>query len=978
MKGDFSRFTFDPEKHYIGTLMQQGRVQLDADWNEQQAIHRYQRESTQRDVIGLRGVPKVGGGFAIGLTADHRDLTISTGRLYVDGIGCVNDAAGPVVLSSQPHLKQAAGPVAGYTAPTQSGRYLAYLDVWERHVTALEDPDILEKALGGVDTATRAQVVWQVRLTAQPLAAGTGCNQFGPQWVPSETVATGKMSATTRIPDPGDPPCVLPPVAGYRGLENQLYRVEIHRGGTRDNATTPATIKWSRDNGIVASAANVSGQVITVDDLGRDETRRFAPGQWVELIDTSMELAHQHGHLLQIDTIDPGKRQITIKAATPVPAVDPDAVVRLRRWDNYGSSAGSVGIAMSAQSIPLESSDEQGGIEVTFTGGTYRSGDYWLIPARTAVSSETGTIEWPRDSADQPLALAPHGITHHYCPLALVDYNHGSGQYALVGEGDCRPRFPALTAIAAEDVSFDSTICNANNMIAGAETVQEAFDVLCANLRNGCTFIITPETDLNSVIERINASAITHAKLCFQNGEYHTTQTYAIGGATNAKGHFTVTGFGPGTRLIVDNAETFLRFENCDSVTVRDCYVEGRKIGSQGHEEHLQGALTFVDCGAVTVENCHIKCGAGAFRGGACLSAAFRNAKAAWSKSLRVRACRLEVGHQQVGILSFNANRTSIEDNEIGAAAMPAGLTLERLLQNHTYRAVARRALYNHLIYDRQPDTMTLVETVALGNRSAYFVTSSDLVGQWQALLDSLGGRPSTSQMLRERLKRAADMVLLGQVNATTFSAFTNWRSRLSSWFRSVGAQGIVVAGSVNGGETWILNNTIQGVFQGIRVGYSRHETTPGTPVKALGVQIKGNRIQMTITPILSSHPEGIFAGSFSDELVIESNKVGGAFTFNRNQMSVHTSGIKVHGLLGSMLCIRHNTVSSVHEGIQAVVLNSTHTGVHRWLVADNLAAGFDTNLDISDRIDEFGNPPQADSFRYRDIVALLNGLRRA
>ena len=35
MKGDFTRDTFKKEKHYSGVRMQQGRVQVDADWNEQ-------------------------------------------------------------------------------------------------------------------------------------------------------------------------------------------------------------------------------------------------------------------------------------------------------------------------------------------------------------------------------------------------------------------------------------------------------------------------------------------------------------------------------------------------------------------------------------------------------------------------------------------------------------------------------------------------------------------------------------------------------------------------------------------------------------------------------------------------------------------------------------------------------------------------------------------------------------------------------
>ena len=36
MNGDISRDTFDARKRYAGVVMQQGRVLLDADWNEQQ------------------------------------------------------------------------------------------------------------------------------------------------------------------------------------------------------------------------------------------------------------------------------------------------------------------------------------------------------------------------------------------------------------------------------------------------------------------------------------------------------------------------------------------------------------------------------------------------------------------------------------------------------------------------------------------------------------------------------------------------------------------------------------------------------------------------------------------------------------------------------------------------------------------------------------------------------------------------------
>src|ERR1043166_6211868 len=65
MKGDFTRFTFKKEKHYSSTRRQQGRVDLDADWNEQADIFAYRTETETRDVIGDYGFPKGDPGFAV-------------------------------------------------------------------------------------------------------------------------------------------------------------------------------------------------------------------------------------------------------------------------------------------------------------------------------------------------------------------------------------------------------------------------------------------------------------------------------------------------------------------------------------------------------------------------------------------------------------------------------------------------------------------------------------------------------------------------------------------------------------------------------------------------------------------------------------------------------------------------------------------------------------------------------------------------
>ena len=123
MKGDFSRRTFDKEKHYSSVLMQQGRVQVDSDWNEQQAIHQYRHEAQTGDAIGRCGAPKPehGGGFEI--TPHGSNIKISRGRIYVDGILCENDRD-DATLKEQNDLPMEEGDLAGFALPSAAGRYL--------------------------------------------------------------------------------------------------------------------------------------------------------------------------------------------------------------------------------------------------------------------------------------------------------------------------------------------------------------------------------------------------------------------------------------------------------------------------------------------------------------------------------------------------------------------------------------------------------------------------------------------------------------------------------------------------------------------------------------------------------------------------------------------------------------------------------------------------------------------------------------
>lgn len=129
MKGDFSRDSFDPVKHFSRVLQQQGRVQLDADWNEQAAILLHYLRTLAADLIGPFAGPDGSSGFEI--TPIEDGFSIGKGRYYVDGILCENEK------EDVTYMTQKDFPTPPTLEPGAS--YLFYLDVWERHITALED-----------------------------------------------------------------------------------------------------------------------------------------------------------------------------------------------------------------------------------------------------------------------------------------------------------------------------------------------------------------------------------------------------------------------------------------------------------------------------------------------------------------------------------------------------------------------------------------------------------------------------------------------------------------------------------------------------------------------------------------------------------------------------------------------------------------------------------------------------------------------
>lgn len=484
MSGDYTRFTFEPRKRYSGVLMQQGRVQIDSDWNEEIDILRRRLRTTTLDTLGPLGVPYEVSpdAFKIGwIAGPPTDLSIEPGRLYVDGLQVECFAEDGATYRNQPFHPP-------LTLPA-SGDAVVYLDVWEREVTYIEDSGLLDPALGGADTTARRQTVWQLRVDPKPDAA---CGM-----PVGDPPSAGRLTSRAIAPPAPDDPCILPPASGYRGLENRLYRIEIHQSGPLGTAR----FKWSRDNGSIVSAVReiaVSGTqtTLTVNRIGRDAFLRFRAGDWVSVTDDHRELAGESGDMAFIVDIDETNRRIVLDRALPRPATRPFGATtaeisarhtRIQRWDQTAATntIDADGLIETAAG-PIAIED---GIEIELSadpaGGSFRTGDYWVFWARTA----TATIE-------ELVAAPPRGIRHHYAQLAAIN---GLGSSAPVVT-DCRPPPPQQQA----------GDCCCTIIVRPGEDIQAGIDALPA--QGGCVCLKTGQHVVRAPLRIARGSIVLKAE----------------------------------------------------------------------------------------------------------------------------------------------------------------------------------------------------------------------------------------------------------------------------------------------------------------------------------------------------------------------------------------------------------------------------------------------------------------------------------
>lgn len=334
----------------------------------------------------------------------------------------------------------------GSDLPDAPGRYLAVLESIDLAVTALDEPSLREVAFDGPDTAFRDRTTWRVSLMARDHLQALGFTEedltcpalahgFDPELFDRKP---GQMRARAELSDLSAGPCTLPPAAGYRSLDNLLYRVEIHGDGDESEAF----YKWSRENATHRTRYDdTDAGVLLLESTGRDEVTVLKAGQWIEIRDQDAIHGGRPGFFAQIDEVV-GQR-VSIAALHDPVTLDPLESNGLPDTDKLPPAAF---VTLWESGLPVKLADSVGiwtnvenGVQVAFDKGAYRNGDHWTIPAR-AVS---GDVEWPRNNVTtEPLYRPAEGPRRDFAALAWLDHD-GNGGWTL--EEDCRPLFPPIT-----------------------------------------------------------------------------------------------------------------------------------------------------------------------------------------------------------------------------------------------------------------------------------------------------------------------------------------------------------------------------------------------------------------------------------------------------------------------------------------------------------------------------------------------------
>ena len=470
MAGDRARVSYDPSRKWRGLIAQQGRVTVEADWNEAAAIGAERDRLLTLDVVGTVGTPD--GGYVVtaipaagsppgspgsppatgpGLVGSPPasvpgDLVIGPGTLYLGGERLDLDA--PVAYSAQPdwldHSTDPRWVPPALPAAAGTSYELVYLLAAEQEVSAVEDAALADVALGGPDTMGRQRILQRfVRQPCQSASCfgawtalvdslGPAGQRFDTASMMIESTAALQVSFTS----PGTAgPCQPATTGGYLGVENQMIRVMV----TSVDASGVPTIVWGFDDasflypvGTASPDPGSGDTTLTLASAPVDSYHYPVLGQAVELLRDAVQLtatdyiASPAGFVSTLTAgYAPASMSLTISGEPPGDYLSPATPqLYLRVWQ--GATA-----AIPGQATPL--GDTGVAVSLTSSTGSFHVGDFWrfaLRPIRPAIVYPARYL-----AAPQP----PDGPRAWACPVAVLAWAGGSATAT-----SCVPLFSGL------------------------------------------------------------------------------------------------------------------------------------------------------------------------------------------------------------------------------------------------------------------------------------------------------------------------------------------------------------------------------------------------------------------------------------------------------------------------------------------------------------------------------------------------------
>ncbi len=510
---DISRDATDLRKHYDRVQMQQGRVLTDDDFNEAERLDAEDSRRVRVDVIGPAGSPD--NGFKLKVVGG--ELTLSAGTYYTGGLRLELENDEKFNLQKD-WLQQGSSPGESLTPPAGAQFDFVWLDVWQQPVSAVEDKELFEVALGGADTSTRIRTMRRARVLSN--VGDVDCADAWSQLMTSLAGEGTLNSDFELVPDSrltveadgtaGSADLCTPPVnGGYLGAENQAIRVQI----TGNNQFT-----WGFDNGAplyrVKLLADNTGQLRRIHMLTvpKDQAHFPLEGQTIELLPWSALLsngqknAESSGFLVKVDGgYNPDTQELHITNApgndtgTPPMAfgtrwtargdvtLEPapeDEYFYMRVWNRGADTQSNASINfVPGTPVPLAKT----GLQVTFDGSNLRKNDYWIIAARP----ETPNVVVPWELS---AGRRPHGVRRWIAPLGMIHWPGGQGGVEVTD--DCRPTFLPLTKIKG---CCSYTVGDGTHSFGNFLKIQDAIDALPA--RGGQVCVLNGIYDESVVID---------------------------------------------------------------------------------------------------------------------------------------------------------------------------------------------------------------------------------------------------------------------------------------------------------------------------------------------------------------------------------------------------------------------------------------------------------------------------------------------